>query len=160
PCRGRGRPPAPARAPRRAAPRGSARWRSGRGSRLIAERIGELRGGAPQKRRDLATALAREAVRGRGDREGRDRRADRSDRDGDAAHAVVELLVVDRVTALANLVERAPQRRPVDQRARRVAAQLEAVEERVAPRGWQRGEQGLAGAGRVERDASAHAREE
>src|SRR5207302_1657359 len=110
-----------------------------------------------QNRAELGAALPAESTRRRGDRERSDRRpggrfASRRahDRDGHAAHALVVFLVVERVALLADLVERAPQDGPIDDRSSGVAAQVEALEQRIAANGGQVSEEGLSGPSGVE----------
>ena len=127
---------------------------------MLAHALRELARRAADQRRELRAVLARHAAGRSRHRDGRQWRADGSDRDCDAAHALVVLLVVDGVAALADLLQRAAQRLVVDDRVRRVGTEVEPVEERVTPRGGQRGEERLAGSGRVQRHAVADLREQ
>src|SRR5207247_10481944 len=115
---------------------------------------GELRRGTAQQWHELGAALARESVRRRRDRERSDELVRSAHhRDRDAPDPVVVLLVVDRVATLADLLDRAPPPGRTDDRVPRVWSKLQAVEDAVAPRRRERGEQRLTCPGRVQRHA-------
>src|SRR5206468_5562777 len=103
----------------------------------------------------LAGEAARRCrYRERGDRAGRGVAASRAEyRDRHAADALVVLLVIDRVALVADLLEGPPQGRPIHDRSCGVAAQIDALEQRVAARGGKVREQRLACARGVQRRA-------